>query len=221
MNLERIASLLSQNLKPSQVASIVGCSPARITQLTSQDDFKLILADKQALAEKESTESSLLDAKYLHAEHSLLNSIVELSPSADLRDVTSALRVITERQFRKQQITNPIHQGNVTLTQNNITLSLPKHALPEISLNTQNEVIAIDQQTLAPLSSTGVTDLFKRMKENDTERIHRSSGQNASITSQEVLTLESLTDQREAPARSAPLEYQHSTQQELSFEDTF
>ena len=216
MNLERIASLLSQNLKPSQVASIVGCSPARITQISQQEDFKLLLADKNAEATKAFSETAALDSKYLHAEHQLLNAITEQAPMADMRDNVNALRVITERQYRKAAITNPVSNGSVQLTQNFVQLNIPQHALPEISLNSLNEVIAINTQTLAPLSSKGVTDLFSSMKGNnhEPERIHSCADQNASLATQEV-----IPSQQPTAGRHSQCSNQH--QMELAYEDTF
>jgi hypothetical protein len=43
-------------------------------------------------------------------------------------------------------------------------LNLPTHALPEIIISKDNEVTCIDQTNLAPLTSDGVQNLFKRMK---------------------------------------------------------
>jgi predicted house-cleaning noncanonical NTP pyrophosphatase (MazG superfamily) len=182
MNLERIASLLSQNLKPSQVASIVGCSPARITQISQQEDFKLLLANKQAEEQETFTEAKALDAKYLVAEHKLIDAITAQADFSEMRDNISALRALTERQFRKQALTNPVTNGSVSLTQNIVHLHVPTHTLPEISVNSMNEVVAINNSTLAPLSSQGVTSLFASMKErnqqNEQQRLYGSANQN-------------------------------------------
>lgn len=190
MNLDRIATLLSQGLKPSQVASIVGCVPARITQISQQEDFKLILADKMALAEKDFTEAQALDAKYLNLEHKIIQQIEDTIPSAELRDVTAALRVITERQFRKQQFANPIQAGTVNVQQNIVQLTLPQNSIPAFTANKENEIIAINGQTIAPLSSQGVESLFKKMKgiQNEPERILAVTEEGAPATQTEEVT---------------------------------
>lgn len=167
MNLERIASLAASGLKNSQIATIVGLTPARITQISAQEDFKLLLADKSVEANKTFSEQAALDGKYLSVEHNLLNAIEERIPSAELRDVTAALRTITERQYRKQQLANPAQTAAAQITQNIVQINLPSHAIPQFTVNSDNEITAIDSQTLAPLSSKGVEALFKRMKEGE------------------------------------------------------
>ena len=89
--------------------------------------------------------------------------MVQMAPSAELRDVTAALQVITERQDKAKARINPIHAG-VTVHQHIVQLNLPTHALPEIIISKDNEVTCIDQTNLAPLTSDGVQNLFKRMK---------------------------------------------------------
>ena len=176
MNIERITTLLASGLKPSNVASIIGCSPARISQLATQEDFKLLLASKQALAESEDIEEQALSTKYHAAEHALLNQILELAPLAEMRDATAALRVIADRQDKAKTRLNPI-QGAQAVIQQVIQITIPQHALPDVVLTSDKEVLAIDNTNLAPLSSTGVTALFASMKgkQNEPARISQEA----------------------------------------------
>lgn len=170
MNIERVINLLASGIKPAQVASILGVTPARISQLASEiPNLKELIAEKEAeLAEKD-IETVALDAKYHTAEHALINQVVELAPIAELRDVTAALRVISERQDKRKQLVNPNPVGGTITLNQVISLSLPNHALPEISLSSEKEVISINNRTLAPMSSTGVTNLFNTL-DNKEER---------------------------------------------------
>ena len=172
MNIERITTLLASGLKPSNVASIIGCSPARISQLAQQEDFKLLLASKQVLAEKDDVEEEHLSRKYHAAEHALLNQILELAPVAEMRDVTAALRVVAERQDKAKTRLNPATASQSVVHQV-IQITIPQHALPNVVLTSDKEVLAIDNTNLAPLSSTGVTNLFASMKgkQNEPARI--------------------------------------------------
>lgn len=159
----RIATLLASGLKSNQVSSIIGLSPARISQISTEESFQSLLQEKLADASKKDVEETAITAKYLSAEHLLIDQMVQMAPSAELRDVTAALRVITERQDKASLRRNPIHAG-ITVHQHVVQLNLPTHALPEITISKENEVTAINETNLAPLTADGVQNLFKRMK---------------------------------------------------------
>ena len=163
MNIDRITTLLASGLKPSNVASIVGCSPARISQLAQEEHFQNLLAAKIAELEADDVEEKTLSAKYLSAEHTLLNQIIEMAPVSELRDVTAALRVVAERQEKAKIRLNPV-QGTTIINQT-VQIAVPSHTLPEISLTKDLEVISVNTLNLTPLTSEGVTNLFKGMKE--------------------------------------------------------
>ena len=202
MNLERIATLLANGLKPANVATIVGCTPAYLSQLAkSNEEFKNLLADKTALADKETNEELSLSVKYQAAEHTLIDRIMELSTVAEMRDLTSALRVISERQEKTKTRLNPVIEGQ-TVTNNIIQISVPSHALPELCMTREQQVLSVDNINLAPLTSTGVINLFKGMNEkkmengNEQRRIlsitEKTSQENAREEYKEVETLEDL-----------------------------
>lgn len=172
MNIERITTLLASGLKPSNVASIVGCSPARISQLSTDEKFQNMLAAKIAELEADDVEEKTLSAKYLSAEHTLLNQIIEMAPVSELRDVTAALRVVAERQEKAKTRLNPV-QGTTIINQT-VQIAVPSHTLPEINLTKDLEVISVNTLNLAPLTSEGVTNLFKSMKqEKDIETVRK------------------------------------------------
>lgn len=170
MNPNRVADLLASGLKPSQVATIIGVTPARISQLLLEPDFKLLLTSKTIEMEKRDVEEVSLSAKYSAAEHALVNQVMEMAPTSELRDVTAALRVVGERQERMKTRITPIKSGDI-INNTIIALSLPSHALlmPAMEITKQGEVISIGDRTLAPLSSTAVTSLFAQMRNNNNE----------------------------------------------------
>ena len=162
MNIERITTLLASGLKPSNVASIVGCSPARISQLSADPHFQDLLSAKVAEAEESDVEEKTITAKYIAAEHILLNQIIDMAPVSELRDVTAALRVVAERQEKAKTRLNPV-QGTTIINQT-VQIAVPSHTLPEISLTKDLEVVSVNTLNLAPLTSEGVTNLFKNLK---------------------------------------------------------
>lgn len=187
MNLDRIASLLASGIKPAQVATIIGVTPARISQLLSPEtgskELQNLIALKQASIEKEDIEESSISAKYTAAEHTLINQIIEMAPASELRDITAALRVVSERQEKMKARTLGTKAPASSVVQI-VSVHLPSHALPtqDVTMTSQNEVIAIGEQTLAPLPATAVTNLFSEMKEKHYVKSsdNRSPEENAS-----------------------------------------
>ena len=163
MNIDRNTTLLASGLKPSNVASIVGCSPARISQLAQDEKFQNLLQAKIAETEVDDVEEKTITAKYIATEHVLLNQVMEMAPISELRDVTAALRVVAERQEKAKARLNPV-QGTTIINQT-VQIAVPSHTLPEIALTKDMEVISVNTLNLAPLTSEGVTNLFKSMKQ--------------------------------------------------------
>lgn len=164
MQADRIATLLAAGLPHTSVATIVGISPARVSQLLKEPEFELLLAAKQAETKEKDAEEVSLSGKYLAAEHILLNQVMEMAPVSELRDVTAALRVVAERQEKSKARMNPIVQS-APVYNTVVQLSLPAHATPELQMAKNREVIAIENRNLAPLSSSGVLSLFKGLEE--------------------------------------------------------
>lgn len=166
MNKERIASLLASGLSPAQVATIVGCSPGRISQLQKEEDFILLLADKAAKAEEQDIEEAAITAKYTATEHALLNQMTIAMQGAELRDLTGALKVIAERQESMKART--LGTKAIPQVQQNtvVSIALPSHALPApaIEVNSRKEVLSVGAQTLAPLPSKAVEALFNKLR---------------------------------------------------------
>ena len=183
MNIERITTLLASGLKPSNVASIVGCSPARISQLSADPHFQDLLSAKVAEAEESDVEEKTITAKYIAAEHILLNQIIDMAPVSELRDVTAALRVVAERQEKAKTRLNPV-QGTTIINQT-VQIAVPSHTLPEISLTKELEVISVNTLNLAPLTSEGVTNLFKNLKADkeaiEAQRIEENANEQGRI----------------------------------------
>lgn len=182
MNQERVLKFLASGLTETQVASIVGVTPARIFQLKAEEGFKQRLLEEQAQAEEktgEEAEDEILTGKYLAVEHSLLKQMESQIPYSELRDCTNALKVITDRQHQRQ--TRKLQQraleqyrgANLTL----VSITLPSHAVPkpEIQLNEQQEIVAIDKIPMAPLSSDAVRALFQTRKLRHTETQENSN----------------------------------------------
>lgn len=165
MNRDRIATLLSQGIRQAQVASIVGISPSRLSQLLKEDEeLKNLIALKEADISKENAETVALQGKVLTVKHALLDQMAALIPVSELRDITSAYRAIHEAEMAQKKGTLPTAPAS-PIQNNTLIVNMPVHALPRpsITVNEQNEVISVNEKTLAPLSAEGVTALFKTL----------------------------------------------------------
>lgn len=179
---ERIIGFLAQGLKAAQVASIVGCTPAYISQLCSAQDgpegFREALTEKaKELSSSGDIEETTVSSKYLSMEHKLLKTIEDRLGEAEFPALVNALKVVGERQekraLRKAGL-SVAQQG--TLVQNIVNITVPAHALPEFRMNTNLEVTAIGDRIMAPMSSDAVRQLFKSRKlpAVDAEILHRA-----------------------------------------------
>lgn len=163
---ERIKTYLASGLKPAQICSIVGCSPAYISQLWADEKFR---AETEALmADSGDKVDEKLDIKYESAEHQILDAMQDAITGASFSELSRGLETIAKVRDMKANRKNPIVQpgggNNFTLVQ----LTLPAHAIPaqpNVVLNAQSEIIAINDKPLAPLSADGVKSLFQTMKE--------------------------------------------------------
>ena len=167
---ERIIGFLAQGLKAAQVASIVGCTPAYISQLCAPDGaneaFREALTEKaKELSSSGDIEETTVSSKYLSMEHKLLKTIEDRLGEAEFPALVNALKVVGERQekraLRKAGL-SVAQQG--TLVQNIVNITVPAHALPEFRMNQNLEVTAIGDRIMAPMSSDAVRQLFKSRK---------------------------------------------------------
>lgn len=163
----RILHYLSSGIAPAQVATIVGCSPSYISQLVKDPLFKQEL-EELILQKPADAEETDLDNKYTALEHQLVRSMNEALLGAELPAITRALEVVAKRRDMTFARKNPVPTTVFgALNVQMVSLNLPAHALPApiIELNSQKEIISINNNNLAPMSSDNVKNLFTRMAE--------------------------------------------------------
>ena len=170
---ERIKNLLANGLKATEVATIVGCTPAYISQLWGDKEFRTSVEAIKIEQTKEKTEEDHLDTRYQNLEHKIINNIEGELGNAELPQLVRALEVVGKRQSERRKEKNPalanptpaIGIGSIHIT----NIALPAHALmapkPVVEVNEKNEIIAIDAKPLAPMSSDGVKNIFTQIKE--------------------------------------------------------
>jgi len=164
MDEKRIANFIASGLSDTQIAGIVGCTPAYLCQLKKEDSFSTLVVAAIAELPKECAEEERLGLKYLAVEHKVLRHLEDRLAFAEFRDAVAALRVLGDRQEKREARRHPAMASPGHITNNYVQLSIPSHALPELTFNAQMEVVAIGDKGLAPLSSVGVKDLFSSLK---------------------------------------------------------
>lgn len=167
MNRAKAIHFLSLGLPPGQVASIVGVSPSRISQLLSEPSVKELIEEKQLERQTENEENERLEAKVLAAKNSLLDSLATRQHEATYMELARAYQIICAASAPKNAIPVPgatIFNGTV------VQIAMPARTFQqEIQITADKEVIAIGDRELAPLTANAVTALFKRMKDKEGE----------------------------------------------------
>jgi hypothetical protein len=156
----KIKHYLAAGLKPVDIVSLVGCSPAYISQLLQDESFK---QDVQELATNApALPETRLENKYEVLEHKIVECMAAEAVGSDLNTLSRALDSVTRARDARHKKTLPFGGANPTIIQNVTSISVPYHALamPKMVLNENAEVIAIDDKPMAPLSSEGVKKLF-------------------------------------------------------------
>lgn len=186
---DRIKNLLASGMKPVDVCSVVGCSPAYVSQLLKDEDFKKSVEDHMIAQQSEKTEEEHLDTKYQTVEQKLLISIEQGIADADFKEKLRALEVVAKRQNERSKIKMPApalpHGGGTSVNLHITQIALPAHAhqnAPVVTLNEKNEIIAIDNKPLAPMSSTGVKGAFEKIMAIRKEQAIQVAAQNAALS---------------------------------------
>ena len=166
----RVMELLASGLDPKQVMSITGISSAYLAVLIKDEEFAALLAEAKLAHAVSADEGKVVDNKYLALEHNIMNRMESQLPYAELRDLTNALRVVTDRADKVASRKAALEKGNEK-TVVHVHLTLPRHTMPEHTINASNEVVAIADRALNPMQSTGVQNLFKALSVQDAEEV--------------------------------------------------
>lgn len=162
---DRIAFYLAEGLSAADTAGIVGCSPGYISQLLKDEDFRKGVEEK--LANRKTTSDENLLNKYQGLEHKIIKAMGAQLENAELPHLTKALDSVVKAQEAALKRVNPaLAQQNPQMVQV-VQITLPAHAIPAVpvmTLNSQAEVIAIDNKPLSPMSTEGVKNLFSQLK---------------------------------------------------------
>lgn len=162
----KIQHYLVQGYRPSEVASMAGCSPAYVSQLLADANFKKQVEERM-LEGSSKPEDEQLDEKMEAFEHAAIAALKNNLPEASFRDTLAALDKVSAIRDKRKQAKNPIPSTQVGIA----IINLPSQHLgalqaPAVQMNSQREIVQIGGTNLAPLSGQGVKDLFAKLREH-------------------------------------------------------
>jgi hypothetical protein len=195
---DRILKLLGNGVAPSLVCCAVGCSESYVSQLLSDQEFafevaKLRCKDLEALRER--------DDRYDMLEDKLLDKLEHILPFLSRpRDIISALKEINQAKRRSTDLLATSQQP--TVVNNIVVLHLPTRTTTAFSLNKNNEVVAIGEQSLATMPTSA---LLSSLREVERER-------ESSVIQERVRELTT----RKEPQNDISIEETRSSQKALS-----
>lgn len=137
---EHAILLLSQGISTSQVAATLGVDDSYISQLKADPDVQAKIAEAAAAR---TVEDVRFDSKLEAAEMLALEKIEKNLPFANMGQALAAFKALNSARKRKD---GPIGGDNVTNVQVNLTL--PAHAIPQYVLNSKQEIVEVEGQTM-------------------------------------------------------------------------
>jgi hypothetical protein len=152
---DRARELLGNGIAPEQVASALGITSARISQLLSEPEF---MAEVAELRFNNLQQHNQLDAKYLDIENTLVERLADCLPMMyKPQEILRAIQVINGAKRRGTSA--PEH---ITMTQTVINLNLPNVAIEKFRANGQNQIMSVGNQDLVTIQSSTLLDRVKQ-----------------------------------------------------------
>ncbi len=153
----KVLTLLGQGFAPEMVATAVGVSPARISQLLSQDEFAQQVAE---LRYKQLAAHTERDSKYDTLEDQILNRLkTSLSMVFDPMKLAKLLQVVNSAKRRGAAA--PEH---LTTQQAVVQLNIPTAILQQFQVNINQQVVKAGEQDLITVQSANMTKLLQQMQ---------------------------------------------------------
>lgn len=155
INTDRIIQLLGSGLSAEIVATAVGCEPSYVSQLLSDEEFAKKVSELRVVNLQAATNR---DNKWNEIEDKLLD---KLSASVEYlikpRDIIQTLAVVNSAKRRGASA-----QENITVNNTVVNLTLPRTAVHNFTVNSLNQVIGVNEQSLLTIPSGNVKSLLNK-----------------------------------------------------------
>lgn len=189
---EKIKELLGFGLESGVVATAVGCDISYVSQLLSDVEFG---AEVQQLKLINFAGHASRDRKYDALEDSLLEKLEGMIPLiARPMELVRALAIINSAKRRATPDANPSGaNGSVTV----VNLQLPPALATQIRMNTKNQVLEVNQQSIASLPAAGVSKKLeelraRRVEATEVKQVVADDVTNAGLKALQLLKQEHL-----------------------------
>lgn len=178
----KLAYYLANNVKPMQAASICGVTPGYLSQLMTKakEDqaagranlFAQAIQEYKDEAGAEDKEQEQLKVRYLAIEHKVLDSIENSVASGTLNEQIRALQVIADVQDKRLKAAAPPASSPGGVQVHITQITIPQHALaaPQVQMDSQQRIIAVDNKPMAALTGQQVRGLFASMRAQGQEQ---------------------------------------------------
>lgn len=164
---ERALKLLGDGFAPEQVASAIGVSPSRISQLLSDDSFSQSVAELRYKTLAAHTER---DNAYDSLEDQLLQKLKgTLSMLFDPMKIAKLLQIINAAKRRGSQ-----QQELLTAAQTVVQLNMPTQIYQQFVTNVNNQVIKAGAQELITVQSGQMAGLLAASLDKSTHQIQNN-----------------------------------------------
>lgn len=167
---DRALQLLGAGISSSQVASAIGVSESRISQLLADDIFAGKVSE---LRYKSLTEHNLRDNKYDKLEDMLIEKLEKSAPLMIRPEtILKAITVVNGAKRRGQS-----HTNTVTDKQNIVQLILPTKVTQKFTTNINNQVIRAGEQELMTMPSTALMSSIEEEEIKEVTYVHEPGGE--------------------------------------------
>jgi len=165
----RALALLGTGLTAETVASALGVTPARISQLLSDEEFARQVTD---LKFQNLQKHNIRDTTYDTLEDSLLEKFQEMMPLLTRpMEILKAMHVINSAKRRGQSTPDAIHTQQTI-----VQLNMPVQVIAKFAKDINNQVIEAGNQTLLTIPSNKLRELSKEYKNGSSDETRAPFG---------------------------------------------
>lgn len=144
---QKLLELLGSGISQEAAANAVGCTPAYISQLMADEEFRASVVTRRVAALQAATER---DGEYDSLEDELLAKLKKSLPLIiKPGEVLRAIQVINAAKRRGVAAADHAPQGGVNL----VRLNLPKQLTIQFTMNATKEVVQVEGRELITMPS--------------------------------------------------------------------
>jgi len=163
--------MLAAGVTPVQVSRAVGVTESYISQLQSTDEgFK----EKLAAATSKTLERVVaIKEGYESLEQGILEQMKCMLATSDMRELTSALKVVASSNPARLNGNGASQQGDGGRSAT-VSVTLPQHVVQaiDVKVNARNEVVEVDGKSMIPLTPRQVQSKLSAMgRETEIEEV--------------------------------------------------